>query len=400
MRRANTIGGSWVLRLPVLAMAAALALTALPSSGAAAQNPKNPNDTAVPGALPPKSGEASKAAPAPDAVQSIRVRTSEVTAPVTVRNKSGELVLDLTKKDFHLYDDGVEQRITHFDLGGQPFDMVLVVEDSSRVQPMLPAVRKSGVIFSQVVMGQTSRAAVIGFDNTVDLLQGFTGNADAVDKTVSDLRVGTSGARLYDAMARGVSLLQEQPAGRRRILVVVSEAIDSGSSAKLGEVLRSAHIGNITIYSIGLSTTEAQLRAPVGYTGPAPIGPPGTFPVPVRPGMPMNPTIEQQYEEPPANLNVIGLAKWLVQTGKSVVSQSSLEAASKTTGGLEISPKKDRAIEQAMDKIGGELHAQYTLGYQPPGGEKPGYHTITVKVDRPGVTVRTRPGYYIAPAVH
>jgi len=310
------------------------------------------------------------------------------------------MVLDLTKKDFHLYDDGVEQKITLFDLGGQPFDMVLVVEMSSRVQPMIPSIRKSGVIFSQVVMGQTSRAAVIGFDNTVDLLQKFTTSGDAVDKTISDLRVGTSGARLYDAMARAVLLLQEQPAGRRRVMVVVSEAIDSGSTAKLGEVLRSAHIGNITIYSIGLSTTQAQLRAPAGYNGPAPIGPEGTFPVPVRPGMPMNPGMESQYEMPPANLPVIGLAKWLVQTGKSVISNSSLEAVSTSTGGMEISPKKDRGIQQALDKIGGELHAQYTLAYQPPGGEKPGYHTITVKVDRRGVTVRTRPGYYIAPAVH
>ena len=409
MGRVNTTEWDTALTRSALAIVAALAfMTALAftvltfASGAAAQNPnnQNPNNTAIPGALPPRSGETSKAAPPPDAVQSIRVRTSEVTAPVTVRNKSGELVLDLTKKDFHLYDDGVEQKITHFDLGGQPFDMVLVVEMSSRVQPMIPSIRKSGVIFSQVVMGQTSRAAVIGFDNTVDLLQNFTGDGDAVDKAISDLRVGTAGARLYDAMARGVSLLQEQPRGRRRIMVVVSEAIDSGSTAKLGEVLRSAHIGNITIYSIGLSTASAQARQPVGYTGPAPIGPPGTFPVPIRPGMPMNPTMETLESEPPANLPVIGLAKWLLQTGKSVVSQSSLEAASNSTGGMEISPKKDRAIEEAMDKIGGELHAQYTLGYQPPGGEKPGYHTITVKVDRPGVMVRTRPGYYIAPAVH
>jgi VWFA-related protein len=386
-----------------LTVLAALALAALTfAAGAAAQNPnnQNPNNNVVPGALPPKSGDSAKAEPPPDAVQSIRVRTSEVTAPVTVRNKSGEMVLDLTKKDFRLYDDGMKQNITHFDLGGEPFDTVLVVEMSSRVQPMIPAIRKSGVIFSQVVMGQTSRAAVIGFDNTVDLLQNFTGDGDAVDKAISDLRVGTAGARLYDAMARGVLLLQEQPRGRRRIMVVVSEAIDSGSSAKLGEVLRAAHIGNITIYSIGLSTASAQVRQPAGYTGPAPIGPPGTFPVPIRPGMPMNPTMETLESEPPANLPVIGLAKWLLQTGKSVVSQSSLEAASSSTGGMEISPKKDREIEQAMDKIGGELHAQYTLAYQPPGGEKPGYHTITVTVDRRGVTVRTRPGYYIAPAVH
>jgi VWFA-related protein len=383
-------------------MMVTLALAAITfPSGAAAQssNNQNPNNTVIPGPLPPKSGESSQAAPAPDAVQSIRVRTSEVNAPVTVRNKSGELVLSLTKKDFRLYDDGVEQKITHFDLGGQPFDMVLVVEMSSRVQPMLPAIRKSGVIFSQVVMGQTTRAAVIGYDNTVDLLQGFTSNADAVDKTISDLRVGTSGARLYDAMARGVSLLQEQPAGRRRVMVVVSESIDKGSSAKLGEVLRSAAVGNITIYSIGLSTVAAAVRAPVGYNGPAPIGPEGTYPVPIRPGMPMNPGMESQYEMPPANLDVLGLARWLMDTGKSVVSESSLEAASRSTGGLEIHTKKDRQIQEAMDKIGGELHAQYTLGYEPPGGEKPGYHTITVKVDRPGVTVRTRPGYYIAPAV-
>ncbi|MGH9737782.1 MAG: VWA domain-containing protein [Candidatus Acidiferrales bacterium] len=376
-----------------IAIAIVAALTFI--SGAAAQNPNN----APTHALSQNSHEAAKKSPPPDAVQSIRVRTSEVTAPVTVRNHSGDLVLDLTQKDFHLYDDGVEQKITHFDLGGQPFDTVLVVETSSRIQALLPAVRKTGIIFSQVVMGQTSRAAVIGFDNIVDVTQNFTSDADAVQKTINDLRVGTSGARLYDAMARGVLMLENQPRGRRRIMIVVSEAIDHGSTSQLGTVLRSAHIGNITIYSIGLSTASASLRAPPAYTGPAPIGPPGTFPVPIRPGMAQNPTIESQYEEPPANLNVIGLAQWLVQTGKSVVSENSLAAASKGTGGLELSPKKDRAIQEAMDEIGGEMHAQYTLGYQPPGGEKPGYHTIRVTVDQPGVTVRTRPGYYIAPAV-
>ncbi|MGH9688124.1 MAG: VWA domain-containing protein, partial [Candidatus Acidiferrales bacterium] len=371
-------------------------LATLPfTSVAAAQDQKNTQT----GTLSSKSGTTSNASPPPDAVQSIRVRTSEVTAPVTVRNGSGDLVLDLAQKDFHLYDDGVEQKITHFDLGGEPFDTVLVVETSSRIQALLPAVRKTGIIFSQVVMGQTSEAAVIGFDNIVDVMQNFTSDADAVQKSINDLRVGTAGARLYDAMARGVSMLENQPRGRRRIMIVVSEAIDHGSTSRLGTMLRSAHIGNITIYSIGLSTASASLRAPPAYTGPAPIGPPGTFPVPIRPGMAQNPTIESQYEEPPANLSVIGLAQWLVQTGKSVVSENSLAAVSKDTGGLELSPKKDRAIQQAMDEIGGEMHAQYTLGYQPPGGEKPGYHTITVKVDRPGMTVRTRPGYYIAPAV-
>jgi VWFA-related protein len=338
-----------------------------------------------------------RGAGADDARQSIRVRTAEVTAPVTVRDRSGELVLDLSKPDFHLYDDGVEQKITQFELGGQPLDIVLAVETSSHIQALLPAVRQTGIIFSQVVMGQTAQAAVLGFDDTVDVLHNFTTDPDAIQKTINDLRMGTSGVRLYDAMARGVSMLENQPPGRRRILLVMSEALDNGSTMKLGEVLRAAHLANVTIYSIGLSTTSAELRAQPDYTGPAPIGPPGTFPVPVRPGMPQNPSIEEQMEEPPANL--MALAVWLVRTGKNVVSKNSLAAASRITGGLELSPKKDRAIQNAMDEIGGELHAQYTLGYQPPGGEKPGFHTIKVTVDRPGVTVRTRPGYYIAPVV-
>ena len=64
--------------------------------------------------------------------------------------------------------------------------------------------------------------------------------------------MGTCGMRLYDAMARGISLLEQRPAPRRRILVVVGEAQDTGSENKLGEVLRMAHLANVTIYSIGL----------------------------------------------------------------------------------------------------------------------------------------------------
>ena len=50
-----------------------------------------------------------------------------------------------------------------------------------------------------------------------------------------------------------------------------------------------------------------------------------------------------------------------------------------------------------MDAVGGELHAQYTLGYRPPGDELTGYHEIKITVDRPDVSIRTRPGYYVPP---
>ena len=79
----------------------------------------------------------------------LRVNVDWVSTPVTVRNSKGELVLNLAEKDFRVLEDGVEQKIEHFDLGGDPLSVVVVVENSSRVEPLLPAVRKTGILLSQ-----------------------------------------------------------------------------------------------------------------------------------------------------------------------------------------------------------------------------------------------------------
>lgn len=348
-----------------------------------------------PGATPEKE-------PPPSAAQKIRVRTEEVTAPVIVRNRSGEMVLDLIQRDFHIYDNGVEQKIDRFDLGGEPLSIVLAVETSSRVEPLLPAVRKTGIIFSQAVMAQSAEAAVLSFDDTVHTLEKFTTDTDAVQSAINHLQNGPSGIRLYDAMARGILMLQDRAAGRRRVLLVVGESHDKDSGSRLGEVLRAAQLANVTIYTISLSTTAAEMRAQQDdNSSPAPIGPPGTFPVPVPPGQGQVPSIESQVEPGGSgSANLLALAEWLVKTGKNSLTPNSLAVASKATGGLHTNPKKDRSIEKAMDEIGGELHAQYTISYRPPGQEPEGYHQIKVTVDRSGLDVRTRPGYYIAPPEH
>ena len=323
---------------------------------------------------------------------SIRVRVNEVTAPVTVRDTKGEMVLDLTQPNFHIFDNGVEQKIEQFDLGGDPLSIVLVIETSSHLEPMMPAIRRTGVIFSQTVMGLTSEAAVIGFDDRVDLLHKFTTDPDAIDHVFNTFRMGTMGTHLYDAMSRAVSLLDERPPVRRRIMVVLAEAQDDGSEHKLGEVLRQAQLANVTIYSIGLSTTMADLRAKPRDTVPQ-FGPPGTYPLPTPPGHPQTPELEREM----MGIDWTSLVVWLVKTGRNALGSNSLAIASQATGGLHLNTVKDRSIEKALDEIGGELHAQYTLAYHPPGEEPSGFHKIEVRVDRPGVTVRTRPGYYLAP---
>ncbi|HXW54729.1 MAG TPA: VWA domain-containing protein [Candidatus Cybelea sp.] len=348
--------------------------------------PLHPNPNAPPEELPTSQQQ-----------HPIRTVVSIVTAPVVVHSaRTGEMVLDLTKNDFHVYDNGVEQKIDHFDLGGDPLSLVLVVETSSRVAPMLPAIRQSGIVFSSAVMGQTAEAAVLGYDDTVDLLESFTTDVDDVQKTINDLKAGTAGRRLYDAMSRGITTLEERPPVRRRILLVIGEARDTGSENRLGAVLRHAQLANVTVFAVGLSSTSAELRQSAEQSEPRPNGPPGTYPVPTPTEQPETPQMEQAAQ---GNMNLGALLIWLVKTGKDALGANSLEIASKATGGLDVSTLHDREIQQALDKIGGELHAEYVVGYHPAQSEPSGYHQIKVSVDRKNITVRSRPGYYIPPPV-
>jgi len=347
---------------------------------------------APPGPLPPKPGVPIQQPPKER--PPIRVKVDLVNTPVTVRESSGELVLDLTPRDFQMFDNGVEQRIEHFDLGGDPLSIAIVVENSSRIEALLPAIRKAGIVFSQTVVGQTGEAAVLGYNDRIERLLPFTTSSDQIEKAFAGLRMGTSGVRLNDALSEAVGLLRNRPPNRRRIIVALAEAADTGSENKLGQVLREAQLANVTIYTVGLSTTAAELRAPPKQTAPHSATPPGTFGLPPIPGTPQTPTTEQQRY---GNVDLMGLIVWLVKRAENAVGQNALELATVATGGLHLSTFRDRSIETAIDQIGGELHAQYTLSYRPTGVDPAGYHEIKVQVRRRGVSVRARPGYYLAP---
>src|SRR6266700_4415613 len=345
------------------------------------------------GPLPPKPGTAVQQPPK-DAQAKVKVQVALVNTPVTVRNARGDMVHDLEATNFRVSDNGVAQQISHFDLGGDPISMVILIETSSRIALLLPAMTKTGIVFTQTVMGSTGEAAVVGFNDSVDRLQDFATNPDLIEKTIAHLGSGTSGSRLYDAMAVGVEMLSGRPNGacphvdaeaavttmrvggmpRRRVLLILSEAVDVGSDAKLGEVLRQAQLANVTIYSVGLSTTSAELRAKPKDTRPH-ATPPGTYPMPPLPGTVQTPTSEENRY---GNIDLMALAVWAVQHIHVQVKDHALEIAATATGGAHLATFKDRSIEKAIDEIGGELHSQYTISYAPTGADTPGYHEIKV----------------------
>jgi VWFA-related protein len=331
----------------------------------------------------------------PQTQNEIRVYTNEVIAPVTVTDKQGQLVLDLEQKDFRIYDNGVEQKIVHWDLGGDPLAVALVIETSSHIQTMAPVIRSMGSIFTETVMALNGEAAVITFDSTVEVRQAFTADHDAIQGAISAVRFEVPEIRLHDGMAAAIALLQAQPATFRRVMLVVGESQDTRSDAKLRDVLREAQLANISIYGIGVSSTKADLLSTMHPSTAEDAG----ANLPPRDHKPyIAPSGVAEHAALQGSWDFMDPAIWLITRGVNKIKDHQLELAVAATGGVHYHAHRDRTVRTALDQIGSELHAQYIVGYAPSAKPADGFHAITVTVARPGTSVRTRPGYFLAPA--
>jgi VWFA-related protein len=325
----------------------------------------------------------------PAAKNEIRVRANEVIVPITVLNKKNEPVLDLAQENFHVFDGGVEQQIDHWDLDGDPLAVALLIETSTHVKAIMPTIHRLGEVFAENIMALDGEATVLTYDSDVEVRQPFTQDHQMVENAIAKALFEASETHLYDGMARAVALLQEQPASWHRVLVVIGESSDSGSDAKLGQVLRDAELGNISVYTIGVTSIGANTTANDLFGGKLPPLKISHLP-PVSARRPGPDTIGGPY------LDYITPAIWLIERGTSEIKNHQLEVAVAATGGVHYRAFRDDTIRAALDRIGAELYAQYTLSYMPSTDVQPGFREIKVTVSRPDVTVRTRPGYYLA----
>ena len=337
----------------------------------------------------PAAGKGPDQDPPDEQQPTFQVEIEEVTVPVTVTDSDGEFVTDLNPGDFRLRDNGGDQRIENFELSWEPISMVIVAETSNRVQSQLADIGRTGILFTQLIMGESGEAAVITFDREIKLVQEFTEDPDLVEAALKNLKPGGDDVRLSDALTRAIYQLQMRPNDRRKIIVALSEARDNGSSNTPGFVLRGAQQLGISIYTVGLSSVKSMFSRPGSQAGSSPF-PPGVVARPT----PSNttPIPSTQTNVGAANLDMLPIIEELVSYTKGLLGGNPLSFYAQGTGAVEFSGGGDD-VEQALARIGRELRNQYLLTYRPNNLDKPGFHHITVTVSRPKLRVRTRPGY-------
>jgi VWFA-related protein len=325
----------------------------------------------------------------------IRVPVRYVSVPTTVLDPDGHgYVNGLNTTDFELLDNGVPQKISA-DFSEQPLSVVLAVQANADVEPILPEIRKSGVLLQGLVTGTQGDMAVLAFDHRRQVLQDFTNDPEKLSDAIQKVRAGSSVAALVDAVLEADHMLKRHDPQnvRRRVIVLLSRNVDTGSEAHLRETVRDMQFDNVIVYPIDISKFLTSVLKKTPYPRPQNGGvPPEAIGDTRNPGANTETSVIQKEDG-----NWLNAVPPVLHSIHDLFRRSPAEAFADFTGGRTYSFATQRTLEDAITDIGKDLNSQYLLSYSPNDTKDAGFHTIKVIVDRPGLKIRTRPGYWLGP---
>ena len=295
----------------------------------------------APGSLPratPSEGQASVTVEREAEVgegEVLRITARLVSVPLSVIDRQGKYVVDLQQKDFRIYEDGVEQLITHFSNIDQPFSVVLLMDTSGSTASFLGQIKGAAKSFvDQLRPVDTVRPVYfhgeINSLTTTSISDHMLLNAAIDQMSSGPMDLGT---RLFDAVNFALSALK--PETGRKAVILFTDGENTWGKATKKSTLHDAEESDTVIYTL--------------QYGNAPV---------------------QKY----------------------------LQQLAERTGGRYFMAADVNAINKSFAEVAEELRRQYVLGYHPNELAQRGLERkIKVKVHREHVAIRARRSYTYNP---
>ena len=363
----------------------ALLVAALALSGALwAQNPQSPQQPPPQPQNPPPTGEAGgpggnagpvivpkknpdeappeapRPAPRPKNTPqfSLSVDTTLVTVPVSVITKNGTFVPTLSRDNFKVYEDGVQQTITQFSKGEAPITAVLLVEFSHNPYIwnfMIDSLKASYYFLNS--LKKDDYVAVVEYDMKPHMLQDFTQDRRAVGAALSQMRPETAGfseTNLYDALYDTIDRLSNVEG--HKYIILVGSGCDSFSKLTFDKALKTVKgVKDTTIYAISTGRyirNLAEARNQIRYL-------PCAHGAQVGGGAMDEATTRMDFLQ----------------------ADNTMTNFAKLTGGQAYFPTFDGQFPAIFQDIGSNIRNQYVLAYRPTNVKQDGtYRKLKVEV--------------------
>lgn len=270
--------------------------------------------------------------------------TRLVVLQATVKSARGELVTDLDRTAFTIYENGKRQPITVFRRDDVPVSLGLLIDNSGSMRTLRTKVEAAALAFARAC-NQQDDFFVINFADTPRLDVPITRDVHTLEAGIARVDA-IGGTALYDALQLAQRYQHEHGSHDRKALLVITDGNDNASLTTLEEVEKEAQRADIVIDTIGLLHDAAS-----------------------------NTAKHARHE---------------------------LDRLTTETGGVVYYPNTIDEIEPAVLDLARQIRMQYTIGYTPTNQALDGtYRSIHVTAranGRESLDVRTRPGYRATPA--
>jgi VWFA-related protein len=259
----------------------------------------------------------------------IRTDTTLVLIPVAVTDKLNRFVVGLTRDNFKLSEDGKEQKISEFSGEDAPLSVGILIDTSGSMDLKLSRSRAAAREFLKT-MNDQDEGFLIEFNDSVEMIHGFTHKFDEIDENLNHLQPKGLTA-LFDALHTGLREMH-QAHNPRKALLLISDGGDNHSRYTAEDIASVVRDADVQIYAVGVFEPEFR----IGRTKEEKSGP--------------------QL-----------LAEIADQTGGRAYPARSLDD-----------------LPALAAKVGIELRNQYVLGYSPTNKERDGtYRKVQVKIVAP-----------------
>ncbi|HTF69563.1 MAG TPA: VWA domain-containing protein [Edaphobacter sp.] len=275
--------------------------------------------------------------PGPSGAYTLRVDAEEVVLNCTVLDNKGELVNDLTKSNFKVFEDRTLQTVISVEHQDTPVSIGLLVDNSGSMSTKRAAVASAALDLVKASNPQ-DETFVINFSDQAYLDQDFTSDLDKLQNGLSHLSL-SGGTALYDTVVTAADKMERSATRPRKVLIVITDGDDNASKLTLDNAIRRVQdMQGPIVYSIGLMFGGAESRH----------------------------------------------------------AKRDLRTLSSETGGIAFFPGSLKDIDSVTAEVARDIRNQYAIAYHSPQASVGGYHSLKVEAHAQGhgkLTVYTRSGY-------